>query len=230
MDIIPVIDLMQGQVVHARRGERKHYAPVQSALCSSSEALDIVGALLDLHPFDRIYIADIDAIQRRGHHRNLIAQIRARHPQLEIWLDAGIAHAREWLQWKSLETNCVIGSESVGSVDDYRELRDRCAALAVLSLDFAVQGYRGPQALLQDPQLWPDKVIAMTLAQVGSDAGPDRRQLARIMAAAHGKVFAAGGVRNMHDLHQLAAMGVSGALVASALHAGRLASAEIAAL
>ena len=227
MDIIPVIDLMHGRVVHARRGERERYAPVQSVLCASSAPLDVVDALLDFHPFARIYIADIDAIQQRGHHRTTVAQIRARHPQLEIWLDAGIARASELPQWQALDATCIIGSESVGSVDDYRELRERCGERAVLSLDFAAQGYRGPAALLDDPQSWPERVIAMTLAQVGSDAGPDRERLAQIRKAAAGQVYAAGGVRNLNDLRQLEGWGISGALVASALHAGRLTPAEI---
>jgi uncharacterized protein related to proFAR isomerase len=34
-------------------------------------------------------------------------------------------------------------------------------------------------------------------------------------------------VRDLNDLRQLDALGISGALVASALHAGRLAAAEI---
>lgn len=227
MDIIPVIDLMHGQVVHARRGERERYAPVQSTLCASSAALDVIDAMLALYPFARIYIADIDAIQRRGHHRQIIEKIRMRYPQLEIWLDAGIAQVSELAPWQALDVTCIVGSESLGSVDDYRELRERCGERAVLSLDFTPQGYRGPEALLGEPELWPNQVIAMTLAQVGSDAGPDQALLARIQAAARREVYAAGGVRDIHDLRQLHALGISGALVASALHAGRLTPADI---
>ena len=230
MDIIPVIDLMHGRVVHARRGERQHYAPVQSDLCASSAALDVVDAMLALYPFRRIYIADIDAIQQRGHHRSVVAAIRVRYPQLDIWLDAGITKTGELAQWKALGVTCVIASESLRSLNDYRELRDQCGEQAVLSLDFAVQGYRGPEALLKNPALWPEQVITMTLAQVGSDAGPDRQRLTQTVAAARGQVYAAGGVRNIEDLRQLDAMGVSGALVASALHAGKLRRAEIEAL
>ena len=227
MDIIPVIDLMHGQVVHARRGERQNYAPVQSALCASSAALDVVDAMLALYPFRRIYIADIDAIQQRGHHRPLVAAIRARHPQLDIWLDAGITHAEELPQWLALGVTCVIASESVRSLDDYRDLLDHCGEQAVLSLDFSAQGYRGPETLLENPALWSNRVIAMTLPQVGSDAGPDRQRLMETLAVVRGQVYAAGGVRNIEDLRQLDAMGIAGALVASALHAGRLTRAEI---
>ena len=67
----------------------------------------------------------------------------------------------------------------------------------------------------------------MTLPQVGSDAGPDRQRLMETLAVVRGQVYAAGGVRNIEDLRQLDAMGIAGALVASALHAGRLTRAEI---
>jgi phosphoribosylformimino-5-aminoimidazole carboxamide ribotide isomerase len=40
-------------------------------------------------------------------------------------------------------------------------------------------------------------------------------------------IFAAGGVRNMEDLLTLKQLGVFGALVASALHNGRIKSADI---
>ena len=68
MEIIPVIDLMHGQVVHARMGQRQHYQPIQSLLCSSSTPIDIVNALLELYPFERLYIADLNAIQGKGNH------------------------------------------------------------------------------------------------------------------------------------------------------------------
>jgi phosphoribosylformimino-5-aminoimidazole carboxamide ribotide isomerase len=48
------------------------------------------------------------------------------------------------------------------------------------------------------------------------------------VAAHPRKVFAAGGVRSEKDLADLAKAGVSGALVASALHDGRLTAPVIA--
>ena len=76
MEIIPVIDLMHGQVVHARMGQRQHYQPIQSLLCSSSAPIDVVSALLELYPFERMYIADLDAITGQGDHLATILHIQ----------------------------------------------------------------------------------------------------------------------------------------------------------
>lgn len=230
MDIIPVIDLMQGGVVHARRGERQHYQPLQSALCASSEALDVVEGLLALYPFEQLYIADVDAIQKRGHHRETVTAIRQRYPQLGIWLDVGIGNSEDLQPWRTLGVDCIIASESVQNMDEYLHLHEQCGERAILSLDFAVQGYQGPPALLENPACWPPKVIAMTLAQVGSNAGPDIEKLAQIISGSDRQIYAAGGVRGMADLHTLKNMGLSGVLLASALHTGKLTRAELEAI
>lgn len=230
LDIIPVIDLMHGRVVHAKRGERDRYEPVASSLCSSSAPLEVVDALLALHAFKRLYIADLDAIRRHGNHRLLVEAIRLRYPQLDIWLDAGFGGVNDLALWQALEVACVVGSESLQDIESYLQLRDHNNQQAILSLDFTTQGYQGPQALLHNAELWPATVIAMTLAQVGSDAGPDLQTLSRIRKAAAGRLYAAGGVRGIEDIRALQESGIDGVLVASALHAGNLTRAEMATL
>src|SRR6266496_2091595 len=86
----------------------------------------------------------------------------------------------------------------------------------VLSLDFRGEHFLGPPALLAEPDAWPDRVIVMTLAHVGSGAGPDFSRIAAIRAlAGPRKLYAAGGIRGAADLADLARAGVAGALVAS---------------
>jgi len=97
----------------------------------------------------------------------------------------------------------------------------------VLSLDFDGERFLGPPAVLATPHLWPARVIAMTLGRVGADAGPDFERLASLRQASGAALYAAGGVRGPADLAALARAGVKGALVASALHDGRLTGADI---
>jgi uncharacterized protein related to proFAR isomerase len=73
IDIVPVIDLLGGQVVHAKRGERDRYRPIESALTAGSALQDIVAALLALHPFRACYVADLAAIRGTGDHRATVA-------------------------------------------------------------------------------------------------------------------------------------------------------------
>lgn len=223
MEIIPVIDLMHGHVVHARLGLRQHYLPVESILCKSSTPRDIVEALMELYPFKRIYIADLDAIKGLGHHLDTIMQIQAHYPDLEIWLDAGISNIEALSKWKSLNLTHVIGSENITTGTDFIAIGESLAGKFVLSLDFNQSGFVGYPELEIQTNYWPDKIIVMDLKQVGSEQGPATQRLEIIKHKAGNKqIFAAGGIRNNADLAQLATLFISGALVATALHNGNL--------
>lgn len=224
-----MIDLMGGLVVHARRGARDAYRPIETPLCAGADPLDVADGLLALGGFRRLYVADLDAIAGKGGHDAVLGRLAARHPALGLWVDAGEAKP-EALARRASEGpgRPVVGSESLSSLEEAR------AALAAgggpLSLDYGPEGPRGPAELHANADLWPDEVIVMTLARVGAGQGPDYERLAGIIARAGGRrVHAAGGVRDAGDLHRLAEMGVAGVLLASALHDGRLSRADIAA-
>jgi phosphoribosylformimino-5-aminoimidazole carboxamide ribotide isomerase len=66
-------------------------------------------------------------------------------------------------------------------------------------------------------------LIVLDLARVGMGSGPDLGLITRVMAGAPGlAIFAGGGVRGLEDLEALARVGCDGALVATALHDGRI--------
>lgn len=233
MEIIPVIDLMGGVVVHARRGERQNYQPLQSPLCAGSEPAVVVGGYLTVHPFSTLYIADLDAITGKGDSGPAIARLRRQFPDLRFWVDNGLGDpmaCRNWLQQGY--GDLVIGSEAqrdVSAIDDLTQANS--ASRIILSLDFKDGKFLGPDDLREQPSLWPQRIIAMTLSRVGSDTGPDFELLDQLRTKAPAKkLFAAGGVRGGEDLIELNRRGISGVLVASALHAGRIGKREIAAV
>lgn len=225
MRIIPVLDLKSGLVVHARGGDRANYRPIETPLAPSADPVAVTAGLIALHPFAALYIADLDAIEGRGGNQAAVEAIATAFPQLEIWLDAGQPAATGAGTADRLSRIWpVLGTESQSEASP-AAVRDP----AVLSLDFRGDVFLGPAAFLADPELWPTDVIAMTLARVGSAAGPDFGRLAEIQekAGAGRRVFAAGGVRSADDLDRLDGMGIAGALVATALHDGRLSPAEL---
>jgi phosphoribosylformimino-5-aminoimidazole carboxamide ribotide isomerase len=219
MEIIPVIDLMQGQVVHARFGQRQHYQAIQSTLTDSSLPLDIVAALLELYPFKRLYVADLDAIRGLGTHLTTIVEIAAHYPHLEIWLDAGISNVESLVIWQGLTLTHVIGSENLSSCIDLAAISRQLQGNMVFSLDFNQSGFLGCAELQTNTAHWPNKIVVMTLTQVGSQLGPAIDQLQSVMRMAQGRqIYAAGGIRNNADLELLQTANISGALVATALH------------
>lgn len=230
VEVIPVIDLMGSAVVRARMGRRDQYRPIETPLSPSSDPVDVARGLLSVHSFATLYIADLDAIAGRGDNRAALTRLRAEFPQLKLWIDNGISDRRSaeaWLDagWGRL----VLGSETQPDAALARSLAGD--ARIALSLDFRGGSFQGPPALLQETGCWPQKVIAMTLARVGSGAGPDLEQLRTLRDAAPGRqIYAAGGVRDAADLLTLKLAGVAGALVASCLHDGRLTGSDVASL
>ena len=227
LDIIPVIDICGGLVVRAVMGRRHLYRPIETPLAESAEPVDIATGLLRLHAFRKLYVADLDAIEGRGDNTPAIAKLRQHFPHLEIWTDNGVVAGRAVRDWlDGPNGTLVLGSESQTSGALVREFARE--PRIVRSLDFRAQAFQGPPELL-DPSHWPQRVIAMTLARIGSVAGPDFERLAELRGlGAERHLYAAGGVRGREDLSRLAEMGITGVLVASALHDGRLGGSDIA--
>lgn len=235
MKLVPVIDLLRGEVVHARRGERAAYRAIESRLCIGAQPVTVVQALQRLHPFRTLYIADLDAIQGAGNHNAILAQIRASFPELELWVDSGISGNRALSDWLAAGLGSpVIGSESLRHEGALREVLTQLRGKSgestswVLSMDFRADAFLGPTGLLENASLWPGRVLAMNLARVGSQLGPDLQLIERLVRMAPGcEVFAAGGVREASDLEAAATAGAAGALIATALHDGRIGPEEI---
>jgi phosphoribosylformimino-5-aminoimidazole carboxamide ribotide isomerase len=84
--------------------------------------------------------------------------------------------------------------------------------------------------LLSQPELWPDRVVGISLDRVGTEQGPDVERLHAIVGSSNGcAIYAGGGVRDIGDLEIIAAAGASGALAATALHRNAITQNEIAA-
>lgn len=228
-EVIPVIDLLDGRVVHARRGERHAYAPIVSRLCSSAAPDAVVAALASVFDPRIVYVADLDALQGRPAQHDLVRALATAHPGRTFWIDAGIRGQAELATFGRLPNAVpVIASESLEDIAVLGSAFD-----AVLSLDFRDDSLLDRAGIAQAIHHWPERIIVMTLARVGSDAGPDFGRLAAVQALLERagrsvSLFAAGGVRGPDDLDALAKQGVAGVLVASALHDGRLHAADVA--
>lgn len=225
MKVIPVLDLKDGVVVHARCGNRALYQPINTPLCASAEVFQVLAAFLELYPFDTFYLADLNAITGQGDHRALIGEVLAKFPGITFWVDSGYqrfqTHPANYLP--------VLGSEcfSNAQLSELAEFKNQF----VLSLDYGNDVPLGATDLFTNSGYWPETVIIMTLARVGSQKGADCEKLAAFCQAYPNKKFvAAGGVRHIEDLLALKKLGVKQALLASALHSGAIKSDDIAKL
>jgi HisA/HisF family protein len=230
MRIIPVIDLKGGVVVHARRGRRAEYAPLDSPLVEGCDPVAVARALCAAAGTRSLYVADLDAL---GGGPIDVATIRAVADVAEPWVDAGATTARHAaaLTRAGVARN-VIGTESIAP--DALPPRPRAARpQAVLSVDL-----RDGRLISPDPELAGRnpaaaaplarrlnvrELLVIDLARVGGGAGPPLDAVAELVTALPKiAIYAGGGVRDDADLSALESAGAAGALVATALHEGRL--------
>ena len=232
VQVIPVVDLLRGEVVRGVRGERKAYRPIVSRLVAGSAPCDIARALRAIAPPPPgrepvLYVADLDAIQGGATQVPVLQALLRAQPDLCLWLDAGFAGPgavralRSLLGASAERIRPVYGSESLATAAALDELAQD--PLAILSLDSRLEQPLDPSGCWRRPQAWPRTVIVMTLDRVGAGSGPDLDAFARLRAMAPARDWiGAGGVRHAADLDAAADAGAAGWLVASALHDGTL--------
>ncbi|MFH0916380.1 MAG: HisA/HisF-related TIM barrel protein [bacterium] len=239
MDVIPVLDLMGGQVVHGVQGRRERYRPVESVLTSSSEPLPVAQALQRETGCTTFYLADLDAIHGKGRHDRALRTL-ADALVAEFWVDAGTATAASAIRLRDAgATRVIVGSETLPSLEALREIQDALLPeYPLVSVDAGVDGVlslcpslRGLEPVAALEVLCGEglsQVILLSLDQVGTGSGPDWAVLEAARAAfPYLSLVAGGGVRTPSDLQRLAELGVAGALVATSLHGGWIVGADL---
>ncbi|MGA2929928.1 MAG: HisA/HisF-related TIM barrel protein [Solirubrobacteraceae bacterium] len=246
MRIVPVLDLKGGIVVHARRGQRARYGPLRSALVDGCEPVAVARALGAICATATLYVADLDALAGAPADLPTLAALAA---VARPWVDAGATTperaaalagagvARNVVGTESLGPDAAgVASNVVGSGSPESGAGERRVAHApapVLSVDLRDGRLISPRPELagRDPAaaaplaraLGVRELLVIDLARVGSGAGPPLSAVAALAAALPElEIYAGGGVRDDADLRSLQDAGATGALVATALHEGRI--------
>lgn len=222
MQIVPVLDIMKGEIVHAYQGQRQCYKALQSQLSPDNYWRNIIDGLLGLAPFRQLYIADLDAITGTDNNKELILNIRDYYKDIHIWLDAGSA----LIDYAGEERiRMILGSESfyeLSTIHDWVRKYPDC----ILSLDFKGSEFKGNTELLNTEDIWPDNIILMQLQCVGSECGPDWSLRERFKRKDK-HYFAAGGIRDYEDLQDCKVRGYAGCLIATSLHRQQISMQEL---
>jgi len=230
--VIPVIDILNGVTVHAARGKRKEYQPIESILCDSAEPLRVASAFEALG-FAELYIADLDNIMGKGSSFPIVKQI-AEKTKLKIMVDAGIydvEKAREAFRSKALKI--VVGTETLQNLGFVREAADLFGnEHVVVSLDLLNGKIMSKSEIIESigalalarrfQEMGVTEIVVLDLARVGSGEGADVPLLKDILNSVSIRVLVGGGVRNLKELKMLEGVGVCGTLLATALHSGRI--------
>jgi len=232
LKIIPVIDILNGVAVHAVRGRRKEYQPLKSIFCDSADPVAVASAFKTCG-FEELYIADLDAIMGKGENFSILERI-AEATGLRLMVDAGICdlnQARQLLQRKV--SKIIIGTETLPNLDFVKEAIESFGSdKVIVSLDLKEGKVLSASESLQSMSplefacklegVGVGELIVLDLARVGSGEGVDFALLKEILRSLKIKVLVGGGVRDAADLVKLKELGVQGALIATALHSGKI--------
>jgi phosphoribosylformimino-5-aminoimidazole carboxamide ribotide isomerase len=236
--IIGVIDLKDGQAVHARGGRRDEYAAVSEAAGTviNGDAVKLAEVYLDTFGLTDVYVADLDAIASAAPNEDVIRGICALGGHIRV--DGGVATVDQAHRVAAAGAHeVIVGLETLPSFDI---LRDICRHYPVaFSLDLrngipmngAERMGASPEGLARQAVAAGAKsIIVLDVARVGGTAGPDTEMLSRIRrVVTRAALLAGGGVRGLDDLTLLSRIGCDGALIATALHDGRLKPPDVAA-
>jgi phosphoribosylformimino-5-aminoimidazole carboxamide ribotide isomerase len=239
MHILPVLDLMKGQVVRGIAGQRESYRPVESVLTSSTKPLEVAQAFHSQLGLAQFYVADLDAIQHQTPQVSLLIKLAERFPGL--WLDAGLRNESDIPSvLESQDITFIAGLETLDGPQVLSELSKRFGPeRIVFSLDLKRGVPMGDLTRWRGSTPWDlareaidaglEKLIVLDLAQVGVGGGVSTLSLCQRIKGEFPfiNIITGGGVRNAADLAQLKQAGIDGVLIASALHDGSIGQTDL---
>lgn len=226
--LIPVIDILNGQVVRGIAGERDRYQPNESKLLEGSDPVETATAFIESFDVERIYIADLDAFTGVGSSAEIIKAISAL--PVKTVVDAAAKTTSEVSRLLDLGVEeVVVPLESLSSLQRLHEIVEGCdVSRLVFSLDLKSGKPMGKLSDELNPLAIAEivyeagirKMIVLDLAGVGVSAGVPTIELSREIKANYPDfvIWTGGGIRSIGDVRALNAAELDGVLIASALH------------
>lgn len=232
--LIPVIDVMHGQVVHAAGGVRSAYRPLTSKITTSTHPLIVARALIETTEAREIYVADLDAIEGRTQISAAVVELVQASP-VPVWLDGGFGDGREVAGYDLPHLRPVVGFETCLPPQSWN--RASTTSRPGFSIDMRddqlIGDWRGwslknnfdaPGLARKAIELGCCRLIILDLSRVGSGKGCGTDDVLKAIRANHPHIelIAGGGVNDWQDIERLSACGVDAVLAATAIHQGRL--------
>ena len=225
LELLPAVDVKDGRAVRLVQGaldkESIYGAPLEVAL-----EFQAAGA-------EWLHLVDLDAAFGRGSNATLLAEVVAAL-DIKVELSGGIRDD-ESLK-RALATGCARINLGTAALEDpewtakvISQHGDRIAVgLDVRGTTLAARGWtkEGGELFETIERLDRDgcaRYIVTDVAKDGTLTGPNLELLKSVCAATKAPVVASGGVSNLTDIENLAALrslGVEGAIVGKALYAG----------
>ncbi len=239
IQIVPVLDVLNGVTVQAVAGRRDEYRPVRSCLTNSVDPTVVLQHLDEVCRSGIAYVADLDAILHREVNRCILADLS--RTDLNLMVDAGIQSCEDVRDLLDLGIeHVVVGLESLPGPEMARELMKAFGADSlILSLDLhsgiplaqnQVWARSSPLSVLEELiEVGFQRWIILDLSAVGTARGVPTATLCGMLRRLRpdDEVITGGGIRTVADLGDLETTGIDAVLIASALHNGAVSIEDI---
>ncbi len=222
MEIIPVLDLMSGMAVSGKSGHRETYQPLKTVYSSYPDPVQIASSL-KRQGAHQIYIADLDAIEKKGSNLELIRKI---NHILPVMMDWGVKDLKSFEFALEFANKIIVATETLKSLDELSKIfekfpKDRIVVsvdikndqLLAKEMDISLNDFK---EFLID--LNPSQIILLDISQVGTFNGFNK-QLIDEFAELKDSLILGGGIIPS-EIKSLNEKGLKKVLVGSALHKG----------
>ena len=229
MQLIPAIDLMNGQIVRLTRGEAKTAKTYEKQFGTPLEAAKRwrdEGA-------EKLHIIDLDAAFGIGENQATIAEV-ANNVSLPIQVGGGIRSFE--IAEKLFQTGIkqvILGALAFSDPAVIKKIQQKFGLDSVIvALDnkeghIMVEGWQTSTAITVDDALEKYSALSVhhflitSIAQDGMLNGPDLLTLSSAALYPGAKIVAAGGIGSIGDLTALKEIGIDGAVIGKAIYEGR---------
>ncbi|RMH66654.1 MAG: 1-(5-phosphoribosyl)-5-[(5-phosphoribosylamino)methylideneamino]imidazole-4-carboxamide isomerase [Calditrichaeota bacterium] len=234
MDIIPAIDLMNGQCVRLRQGDYDNQTVYSASPLETARQFEQSG-------IRRLHLVDLEGARAgQPHHLGILKMIR-RHTALQVDFGGGL-RTREHAT-AALEAGAAQITAGSIAVKQPEEVRDWAHAFGperiIIGADVreghvAVSGWREQTSVALWPFLeqWHQQgfrnLICTDIARDGMLSGPAITLYREIIRRfPQWRVIASGGVSKVDDLHRLRDAGCAGVIIGKALYEQRITLKEL---
>ncbi len=228
MIVIPVMDIRGGLVVQAKLGMRELYRPVAKSVYGTCNPLELA-LKLSSEGFKMIYVADLDSILGRGINEKVFSYLK--RLKLKIIADIGVNSEAKLEEALRLADYPVIATETAPSLNFICYALRESGEKAFLSLDMRGRSVISAATEIAGlciektgkvlREIGVQKVLLIDFNRIGTYSGPDF-DTAKCLVDCGFNVYVGGGIRGLDDIITLDRIGVSGVLIGSALHSGKI--------
>ncbi|MFZ1863569.1 MAG: 1-(5-phosphoribosyl)-5-[(5-phosphoribosylamino)methylideneamino]imidazole-4-carboxamide isomerase [Polyangiales bacterium] len=225
MELIPAIDLLDGQVVRLHQGNYDEVTVYDDDPVAMAKRFEEEGA-------KRLHVVDLEGARRgRPAHVSVIRGI-LRETNLMVQVGGGVRDRRVAQQWlEAGAARVVLGTVVVKAPTMARAVCAEHPGAVVVALDardgkIAVEGWQEQSSrdvveVAKEVDGWHIGAILFTnIHRDGTRQGPDIEGTAALQSHVGTTVIASGGIGTLGDLRALASAGVRSAVCGRALYSG----------